>query len=435
MLGNMVFLLFISIEIGMIVVSILKKSNVKRGKSILSIVLFSIFLLLVISPIIDWGLNWMMLGILLGVQALLGLVTLLRHIGNKPLKKSKMILGFLGRVILYALAIFPLLLFPPYEPIKTTGENSVSTKSFTWTDQSRKELFTEEADDNRKVTVQFWYPSKQADKKFPLVVFSHGAFGLRTSNYSTYQELASNGYVVASIDHTFHAFLTEQVDGKRVITNMDFMNDAIKATNGEIQGKELFVMEQAWMKLRTEDMTFVIDKIKKMTGSETENIFQLIDLERIGVMGHSLGGATAAKIGRIDETVDAVIVLDGTMLGEVIGFMNGKELLTDEPYPKPILNFYNESHYEDETKGNPDYPNNAVHKNSNHSYQVIIRNSEHMNFTDLPIVSPILSNLLGTGAVDARECIETTNEVILQFFDRYLKDNPIEFEKERVLKL
>lgn len=44
-----------------------------------------------------------------------------------------------------------------------------------------------------------------------------------------------------------------------------------------------------------------------------------------------------------------------------------------------------------------------------------------MNFTDLPLFSPPLASLLGTGNVDARECIETMNSIILQFFDYYLK--------------
>ena len=44
-----------------------------------------------------------------------------------------------------------------------------------------------------------------------------------------------------------------------------------------------------------------------------------------------------------------------------------------------------------------------------------------MNYTDLPLFSPFLSSLLGTGSVDAKGCVETMNGVVLQFFDHYLK--------------
>jgi predicted dienelactone hydrolase len=37
-----------------------------------------------------------------------------------------------------------------------------------------------------------------------VVVFSHGAFGVRNSNTTTFLELASRGFIVASIDHPYH---------------------------------------------------------------------------------------------------------------------------------------------------------------------------------------------------------------------------------------
>lgn len=72
------------------------------------------------------------------------------------------------------------------------------TAKYTWTNNSRGDEFSKSGE-NRVLTVEFWYP-QNADKTYPpLVVFSHGAFGFSGSNYSTFAELASNGYVVASI--------------------------------------------------------------------------------------------------------------------------------------------------------------------------------------------------------------------------------------------
>lgn len=109
------------------------------------------------------------------------------------------------------------------------------------------------------------------------------------------------------------------------------------------------------------------------------------------------------------------------------------EVSTNPPYPKPILNIYNEKHYE-EAQNSTVYPNKAATNNATESYEVVIEGSGHMNFTDLAIVSPILSNKLelgSPGTVDPRYCIETTNEVILEFFDRYLKNDATEIVKER----
>ena len=72
-------------------------------------------------------------------------------------------------------------------------------------DRSRTDPF-EKGGAFREVPVHFFYPEQDAahPERFPLVIFSHGAFGYHKSNYSTYQELASNGYVVAALDHPHH---------------------------------------------------------------------------------------------------------------------------------------------------------------------------------------------------------------------------------------
>lgn len=316
------------------------------------------------------------------------------------------------------------MILPQYDPIKITGEYEVDSASYTLIDPSRLEYFTEDENDNRKLSVEFWYPSTSG--KYPLVIFSHGAFGYRMSNFSTYEELASNGYIVASIDHTYHAFMTKEGDGKVVIANMEFINNAMKVQSNAISNEDSKNMTDEWMDLRTKDMEFVLDYIRdNVANAKSDDLFKDIDLGHIGLFGHSLGGATSAQVGRIDSDIDAVIVVDGTMLGESPD---------NPPYEKPILNIYNESHYDQALEDNT-YPNIAACKFATESYDVIVKGSGHMNFTDLPIVSPFLSKLLENGepvSVDSRYCIESTNEVILQFFNKYLKSNNIEFAKVRI---
>jgi len=58
------------------------------------------------------------------------------------------------------------------------------------------------------------------------VVFSPGSFGTRTSNTSTYRELASNGYVVCAIDHPYHSFYTTDVGGKLTLISWSFLTRA-----------------------------------------------------------------------------------------------------------------------------------------------------------------------------------------------------------------
>lgn len=91
------------------------------------------------------------------------------------------------------IAMMPAFVFTGYEGFDTTGKYQVKQAHAILVDESRTESF--EADGiKREVPVYIYYPDTE-DGEFPLVVFSHGAFGYYQSNTSTYMELASNGYV------------------------------------------------------------------------------------------------------------------------------------------------------------------------------------------------------------------------------------------------
>lgn len=399
----------------------------------LRIVLFLLFVLLAGIRFIPWGFSWYLLGGLLAVRALISLLGLLKKSAPKARSKGKTAGNLVISIVLIGLSVIPLLLLPPPVPLQQTSSNAVGTMVYTWTDENREDVFTPEAD-YRNITVQFWYPAVTPGESapvlegpFPLVVFSHGAFGYRMSNHSTFMELAGNGYIVASIDHTHQAFMTKEADGRVVLGDTGFIQTAMHVENGEITGEALYQLQKDWMALRSCDMAFVLEQIRKRAALPTSNeLFHQLDIECIGVLGHSMGGATAAWIGREDDAIDAVIVLDGTLMGEIVGFEQGKEVLTDVPYPKPILDVFNESHYADATAIGLDYANMRMQGNAFEAYQLVVEGSGHLNFTDLPLVSPLLASLLGTGSVDPRACMEITNTAVREFLDYHLKGEGIE---------
>jgi len=60
---------------------------------------------------------------------------------------------------------------------------------------------------------------------------------------------------------------------------------------------------------------------------------------------------------------------------------------------------YNESHYNEALKQQDQYENMVAYKNALDLYQVVIKGSGHLNFTDSPLFSPFLARKLGTGDV------------------------------------
>jgi predicted dienelactone hydrolase len=243
--------------------------------------------------------------------------------------------------IIIAAAVIPALIFPQFKLPAMTGKHKVATAVFTYTDNSRIETF--KGTGGRRVNVEFWYP-EDADGRYPLVVFSHGAFGVKTSNTSTFMDLASNGYVVCSIDHPYHSMYTRYSDGSSAMADRSFIQEVLDANNGIYNDADVYELEQKWLKLRADDMDFVIDTIIRNAGeNSSDRVYQLIDTGKIGLFGHSLGGAASAKLGRERKEIDAVINLDADLLGEEVGFADGKPVINKEIYPVPMLGIYSET--------------------------------------------------------------------------------------------
>lgn len=400
------------------------------------------YLIMTVLPGIDFGFRFTALLAVLVIQIIIsGIFWLIKRKNGKIKGRPSIVVRTLVGIVILAMAMGPAFMFKDYHGLPTTGDNEIAECSAILIDDSRVDEFENDGS-NCEVGLHFFYPKnveKMKAHSLPLVIFSHGAFGYYQSNMSTYMELASHGYVVISLDHPHHAFYTTDSEGKTIIVDSDYIQSAMDVGNGKYDSEKEFELTSEWMKLRLADMNFVIDNVKSAAASgpdsawafgDDENAGEVskalagIDTKKIGLMGHSLGGATSVTAGRRGD-VSAVIDFDGTMLGEVKGVReDGENICNEDPYPTPVLDFRNQEHQEDceeATKLGKDYVNNVIIENAVDGYSTYVKNSGHMNFTDLPLFSPFLANMLGTGDVDPKYCIEQVNSVTLNFFDCYLK--------------
>ncbi|KAG9522058.1 PAF acetylhydrolase family protein, partial [Aureobasidium melanogenum] len=231
---------------------------------------------------------------------------------------------------------------------------------------------------------------------FPVVLFSPGLGNSRLLYGAMAQSLASHGYVVITMDHAYDANIVEYPDKSIAL--------AVNIETTEQITADVLV--------RQRDVSFLIDQLHDC--SIRQQLFHDIasskSLNKILMMGHSLGGATAAATMLADHRIAAAVNLDGTMFGDVLNeglrspFMimshQGKNLTTDPSWARV-------------------WP-----KVTGSKLVVTLNGTIHGSYSDLPLLantmglsakaSAQVEELLGT--MDGKTAMENINAFVGQFF-------------------
>lgn len=231
---------------------------------------------------------------------------------------------------------------------KLSGPFEVGRLEIDMTDVSRDETFTDDPTDRRRLLVSVYYPATVptgarhapygtpeltgvapffggrrrdawlspsytnvpvADGQFPVLLFSPSLGSLTVFYESLLSELASRGFVVAALWHPYSAQVVAFSDGTVVWGNAAGGMSGVPAEEQEARHTELCLVWAA-------DQRFLLDRLAVWNERHTQ-LRGRLDLERIGVFGHSLGGAAAAQAAHDDERIDAAINMDGAMFGSV----------------------------------------------------------------------------------------------------------------------
>jgi dienelactone hydrolase len=187
---------------------------------------------------------------------------------------------------------------------------TVGTTTLEFSDSRREEPWTATASDRRRLLVQFWYPAsagRVAGRGLHVIVFSHGMNSTRAKYTAFFEELASRGFVVAAVEHTYWSDGVTFADGT-VVTDKDGMPGRVELTSDEIDQ-----MMAAGVQVMAEDDAFVVERLRELTaGRPRENPFAgRLDLTRVGVFGHSMGGMAATRACLDYSAFTACLSLDG----------------------------------------------------------------------------------------------------------------------------
>ena len=358
----------------------------------------------------------------------------------------------------FLLALVIPYIVPVFSLPSPEGKDFVGTETFHWVDSSRQEWFTEEkSNDYREIMAQIWYPgSSHQNKKvepymdfiklrsktiaeagnlpsflpshlnlvktnsyleipcknkkggLPTILFSHGITGSRHLHQTLFEHLSSQGYVVVALDHSYDCNLTIFPDGRIANYRSEITGhpDSIKIRNQQIN-------------TRTEDIIFILNQITKIHhGDLKSNLNGKLNLEKIAVGGHSYGGATAIHSAKTDKRIKTCFVLDG--------WINPVPKTTIERgLQKPILFVgrpsWNDSDYPD----NYNLLNQLFSNSSTPKYSIIIKNTLHLDYTDIPLYSPIIKYVMDVGDLPPSTSHKLINNLIFTFLETHLLDKPI----------
>ena len=242
---------------------------------------------------------------------------------------------------------------------------------------------------------------------FPIVIISHGITGMRQLHTSLAERLASEGYAVFAMDHTYDANITVFSDGSIA----DYRSNIIGHPDSvSIRKKQIDT--------RVQDIQFVTRELERIqSGALRHPLNGYLDLNKIGIAGHSFGGSTATLTAFKDDRFKAVVALDSwinPLPDEVldIGIIQpylymGRPSWVDSDYPSSIS------------------LSELLHRNNRGaSYHITIKDTRHLNFIDAPLFSPIGKYLVEIGDINRKRSVALVNQLTFEFFNKYLEGQP-----------
>lgn len=398
------------------------------------------------------GYRWQMLPALVmcPLFLLISLPAMIRFMRKQPgIKKTPLALIVIAFILFIVSLALPILLPIPNLPVGG-GPFKVGTFSMELTDSSRNELYSCDPNETRRIMVQVWYPAEpepgnkiapwmeradivgpaistylklpaffldhlkyaktgayldapvsRSEAPYPVLLFSHGWNGFRAQNTFQALKLASNGFVVAAIDHTYGAVVTVFPDGTIAYNNPE-------ALPMDMPDAEYLPIANRLVEQWSGDLGFVLDVLKDMNENDPDHgLTDKLDLERVGVFGHSTGGGATVEFCGQDARCKAGIGMDAYLKPVAKPILEGG--LT-----QPFLFMFSETW----SSGKNSALYDQLAANSDETTTVSVLGTSHYDFSDLPMLTPLASALGLKGPLNGDRVMKIMGDYPLAFFNK-----------------
>jgi hypothetical protein len=342
-----------------------------------------------------------------------------------------------GKLIISLAMLVSFLGFTQADTVHLTppsGPYPVGTVTYEWTDLSRELSYTSHQGDKRTIVAQLWYPAavdstsvrapysplsadyskvkgnsylrpsfSKSVKNANLIIFSPGRGTERFMYTTLIEDLASQGFVVASIDMPLIGY-TLYGDGYVLKPSSEFRTPP-GMMGGPYEKVDAFFEKPTAMGVR--DLEFVYDQIMKLNKADPNKRFTgKINMEEIGIFGHSLGGRIAGRYTANNSFVKAYISMEGIPPRDVR--YEGKisiptaMLCSSGTLPYAVDNY-----------------NSYIDNRKNTVYFIVMGDFGHNSVTDNPFIYPDSFSY----KIDPEIGLNISREIVSTYFKEQLKDS------------
>lgn len=338
---------------------------------------------------------------------------------------------------------------------KSTGTYNIGRQFFLWTDSSRSDF---EGQIKRTLDVWIYYPSDiiksgsekiltdstwreyhtqsiekrfgheaseilsliktrsvtnsrpfRMQKGFPTLIFAPGYSWLPLDYSIIIEDLVSRGFAVVAF------------------TSHDLSSEIMQPGDNFIGGSPL---SDKTYSQTADDFIFIKNKIKEVSGNSSTPFFGVLSCERIGVFGHSAGGAAALMAAGKDSTIDAACNLDGDYPGRY-GRNPHQALLYITSQPFTLKDIPAEKWDNEKSEARRKKIWETIKTDSKHPVRIKVPGMYHSNFQDAAIVPKALlaEEVLNKkiGVIDGKAGLFMISDLIASFFKNEfsVEDTPL----------
>jgi dienelactone hydrolase len=345
-----------------------------------------------------------------------------------------------------------------------TGPFAVGRTTYTWVNNAERDELTSSPGAKREVVAWMWYPStantsaapaeylpavwrsalaehsgvlmrdfltrdlslvrvhstadpevSSEQRSYPVVIIRAGGGALTTDFTTLAEDLASHGYIVVGFDAPYRSFVVVLPDNRVV-----FRPPADDVES--LPGDQLDRAADRLLPLWTSDTKFLVGQLEHLNAADLSGKFTgRLDMQRLGMFGHSFGGAQALQFCHDDVRCKAGIDIDGAPYGSV----------AQEGLKQPFMFLLS-----DHSRETSDPASQQILANLQSIYGrlpngrlfITIRGANHISFSDQMLLkSRYLIGLMrafGFGGLEGRRGLTITADYVHTFFDVYLKGAP-----------